>query len=98
MDPSVQSSGSDLGAVVRRLAWMVGAIAWALAAAVGLVIALCLAATVVATAFFASACLALAGAVLKARRALRRSADPTLIEARNVGGHSWVAYGWDGRS
>jgi hypothetical protein len=23
--------------------------------------------------------------------------DPDLIEARHIGGHSWVAYGWDGR-
>ena len=25
-------------------------------------------------------------------------ADPDLIEARHVGGHNWVAYGFDGRS
>ena len=44
--------------------------------------------------------LALAGLASKARRALRPNpvqADDGVIEARRVGGHSWVAYGWDRR-
>ena len=44
----------------------------------------------------ATALLTLAAAARKARTASARRADPTLIEARNIGGHSWVAYGWDG--
>ena len=41
---------------------------------------------------------ALAAAALRARRTVRTPADDTdLIEARNIGGHSWVAYGWDSR-
>jgi hypothetical protein len=86
-----------LAFAARRLAWLTGALVWTAAAAVGAIVAVLLAAAVVTTAFFASACLALMGAMIKARGALRHSADPTLIEARNVGGHSWVAYGWDGR-
>jgi hypothetical protein len=42
--------------------------------------------------------LTLAAAAVRARRtAVREPEDPDLIEARNIGGHSWVAYGWDGR-
>ena len=40
---------------------------------------------------------ALSAAALRARRTVRASVDPELIEARHIGGHSWVAYGWDGR-
>jgi hypothetical protein len=39
----------------------------------------------------------LAAAALRARRTVRAPTDPKLIEARHIGGHSWVAYGWDGR-
>jgi hypothetical protein len=67
----------------RGLAFVVGAIAWTAAAVVGVVLAVAL--------------LALAGAALSARRTVRAPVDPDLIEARNIGGHSWVAYGWDGR-
>jgi hypothetical protein len=37
---------------------------------------------------------------MRARRTVRARApsDPNLIEARNVGGHSWVAYGWRDRA
>jgi hypothetical protein len=49
-------------------------------------------------AFMASILLALAATAHRARRTVRARADePGLIEARQVGGHSWVAYGWDGR-
>ena len=51
---------------------------------------------VTATALLASAVVAFIGAALRARRTVRPRADPSLIEARNVGGHHWVAYGWDG--
>ena len=81
----------------RGLAWFVGGIASIAAALVGAVMAVFFAATLVVIALLASALLALAAAALKARRTVRAPADPGLIEARNVGGHSWVAYGWDGR-
>jgi hypothetical protein len=59
--------------------------------------AIVFAATVVVIGLMASALIALAAAAMKARRTVRRRIDPTLLEARNVGGHSWVAYSWDGR-
>ena len=80
----------------RGLAWLGGAIAWA-AAAIGAVLALFFAATVVVIAVMAGALLILAAAAVRARRTVRPPADPDLIEARHIGGHSWVAYGWDGR-
>jgi uncharacterized membrane protein len=82
----------------RSLAWIAGAVAWSAAAALGAVMAVFLAAAMVAVALMGSLFLTLAGAAMKARRTVRAPADPQLIEARRVGGHSWVAYGWDGRS
>ena len=81
----------------RGIAWVVGAIAWIAAAATGAVLAVFFAATVVVIFLMAAVLLTLAGAAIRARRSVRRRADPDLIEAQHVGGHSWVAYGWDGR-
>jgi hypothetical protein len=81
----------------RGLAWLGAAVAWAAAAAIGAVLALFFAATVVVIALMAGVLLFLAAAAVRARRTVRPPADPDLIEARNIGGHSWVAYGWDGR-
>ena len=83
--------------VLGALAWFRDALAWAAAAAIGAVIAIVFAATLVVIALMASAVLALSGAALKARRALRAAGDPKLLEARHVGGHSWVAYPADAR-
>jgi hypothetical protein len=73
------------------------ALAWLGAAAVGAVMALVFAATLVVIGLMASALIALSAAAVRARRSVRRAADPTLLEARHVGGHSWIAYSWDGR-
>ncbi len=81
----------------RGLAWFVGALAGLAAAAIGAVLAVFFAATMMVIAFMASILLALAATAVRARRQVRASADPNVIEARNVGGHSWVAYGWDDR-
>jgi cytochrome c oxidase assembly factor CtaG len=81
----------------RGIAWIVGAIAWIAAAATGAVLAVFFAATVVVIFLMAAVLLTLAGAAVRARRSVRRPPDPNLIEARHIGGHSWVAYGWDGR-
>jgi hypothetical protein len=49
-------------------------------------------------AFMASILLALTAAAVRARRgAAATAAEADVIEARHVGGHSWVAYGWDRR-
>ncbi len=80
----------------RGLAWLVGALAAGAAAAVAAILALVFAATVVVVAVMGSILLAFAGLALRARRTVKvRARDPRVLEARNVGGHSWVAYGWD---
>jgi hypothetical protein len=82
----------------QGLAWIGGAIATLCAAAIAAVLAVFFAATVVVIALMASALLALSGLAVRARRTVKaRASDPSLIEARNVGGHSWVAYGWNER-
>ena len=81
----------------RWLAWIAGALAWIAAAAFGAVFALVVAATVVVITVLGFVVLALTGAGIRARRSVQTPADPNVIEARNIGGHSWVAYGWDGR-
>ncbi|HEX4095246.1 MAG TPA: hypothetical protein VHX64_00895 [Caulobacteraceae bacterium] len=82
---------------IRGIAWIAGAIAWIAAIAIGAVLAVFFAATVVVILVMAAALAALAAGALRARRTVRKPADPDLIEARHIGGHSWVAYGWDGQ-
>jgi hypothetical protein len=81
----------------RGIAWVGGAIAWSAAAVIGAVLAVFFAATVVVILFMAGVLAALAMAAMRARRTVRAPVDADLIEARNIGGHSWVAYGWDSR-
>jgi uncharacterized YccA/Bax inhibitor family protein len=71
----------------------------AIASFVAVILAVALAAGVVMVAVMGGVLLALASAATRARRTVkaRRPAGPPIIEARNVGGHSWVAYGWDRR-
>jgi hypothetical protein len=84
--------------VWRGLALCGGALAAVGAAVVAAILAVFFAATVVVAAFMASILLALATASVRARRRVRApGGDADLIEARHVGGHSWVAYGWDHR-
>ena len=43
-----------------------------------------------------SLAIALAGLALRARRTVRARSRPTdILEARHLGGHHWVAYGWN---
>ena len=95
MERLVRGSWAPGRSAWRSLAWFAGGLASIAAAIVGAVMAVFFAATLVVIAVLASALLALAAAALKARRSVRAPADPELIEARHVGGHSWVAYGWD---
>jgi cytochrome c oxidase assembly factor CtaG len=82
----------------RGLTWCMASLAGLAAAAIAAVLAVFFAATMMVIAFMASILLALAAAAVRARRSLSRTAaDPDVIEARHVGGHSWVAYGWDDR-
>ncbi len=79
------------------VAWIGGALAWTAAAVIGAVLTVVFAATMVVIALMSSALLAFAAVALRAKRTVRARVDPNLIEARHVGGHSWVAYGWDER-
>ncbi|HRD28268.1 MAG TPA: hypothetical protein PLO65_08210 [Caulobacter sp.] len=94
----LNSAGGSRSAF-KGLAWLAGALATCAALAVGAVLAVFAAATVVLIALMSSALLALAGVAVRARRSVRtrQSGDTDIIEARNVGGHSWVAYGWNER-
>jgi hypothetical protein len=83
--------------VLGAVGWLFGALAWAAVAAVGAVVAITIAATMVVIALLAAAPLALSVAALRARRHVRAVSDPDLLEARHVGGHSWVAYAADAR-
>jgi len=85
---------------LRSLAGLGGVLATAGAIAVGAVLAIFFAATVLVIALMSSALLALAGLAMRARRSARTRATRRdgLIEARHVGGHHWVAYGWNERA
>jgi hypothetical protein len=80
----------------RGLAWIGGSLAGIAAAAVATVLTLVFAVSFFVIGLMAVALLTLMGLSARARRRIRRD-DPNVIEARNIGGHSWVAYGWDGR-
>jgi hypothetical protein len=84
------------GSALRSFAMVGGALATTAAVAVGAVLALFAAATVVIIAVMSSALLGLSGLALRARRTAAARADG-VIEARNTGGHHWVAYGWNER-
>ena len=79
---------------LKSVAWLGAGLATVAAAAVAAVLALFFAATVVVIAIMTSALVTFTGLALRARRSARPK-DPDLIEARHLGGHSWVAYGWD---
>jgi heme A synthase len=81
----------------RSLVALAGAVCTVIAAAVATVLALALAASVVVIGLMGGALLFLASLAMRARRTARADPGPQIIEARHVGGHSWVAYGWDRR-
>lgn len=83
----------------KNFAVIFAALATLAAAAVGAILAIVFAATVVVIGAMASLLIGLAAFAHRARRTARAPvAQPGLIEARHVGGHHWVAYGWDRRN
>jgi hypothetical protein len=64
---------------------------------VGAVLAVFAAATVAVIALMTSALLAFAGLAMRARRTVRARRRGDVLEARHLGGHHWVAYGWNER-
>jgi cobalamin biosynthesis protein CobD/CbiB len=82
----------------RSLAWIVGLFFSVIASIVAIVLAVALAASVVVVAVMGGVLLGFASLAARARRTVKaRNDGPPILEARNVGGHSWVAYGWDRR-
>jgi hypothetical protein len=91
-------SGKTGGVAWRSLARIAGAAATSVAVVVAAVLAVVFAATLVVIGFMATALLGLAAFALRARHATPSApSDPSLLEARHMGGHSWVAYGWNER-
>jgi len=82
---------------MKGLVWLGAALATAAAAAVAAVLAMVFAAAVVVIAVMGGALLTFTGLALRARRSVEAPGDPSLLEARHVGGHSWVAYGLEPR-
>ncbi|MFZ5728331.1 MAG: hypothetical protein A2882_02040 [Phenylobacterium sp. RIFCSPHIGHO2_01_FULL_70_10] len=96
-----QASGQGHRPALRSLTAIAGAIAAVAAVLVGVVLAVVFAATVVVIGVMLSALLALAALAHRAGRLARRRTGPVgedgVIEARHLGGHHWVAYGWNER-
>ncbi|MEO8115979.1 MAG: hypothetical protein ABI655_16435 [Phenylobacterium sp.] len=86
------------GSALRSLAVVGATLATAAAVVVGAILAVFFAATVAVIAVMSSALLAFAGLALRARRTAKARRDDGIIEARHLGGHHWVAYGWNERS
>ena len=80
---------------LRGLALIGAGVAAAIAAVIAAILAVFFAATVAVISLMGAALVAVASLAFRARRAGKPAPDGELIEARNVGGHSWVAYGWD---
>ena len=96
--PSHTASGLTASGF-KSLAWFGGALASLAAAVLGTVLVVVFAASLVVIVVMGAALVVFALLAARARQSLRaaRAKDegPTILEARNVGGHSWVAYGWD---
>jgi hypothetical protein len=85
------------GSALRSLAVVGGMLATAAAVIVAAVLAVVFAATVAVIGVMMSALLGLGGLALRARRTARARVGD-IIEARHMGGHHWVAYGWNERN
>lgn len=83
------------------MAWLAGAVLSAIAVVVAIVLAVALAASVLVIGVMGGALLFLATGATRARRTVKAQSAKAvppgsqLLEARNMGGHSWVAYSWD---
>ncbi len=95
--PAIGTRRAPGRSAFRGLALVGGALAWTAAAAIGVVLTLVVGLAVVLIGVMGVVVLFFAGAGIRARRSRQVPTDPNVIEARNIGGHSWVAYGWDSR-
>ena len=92
----VKDIAAGPGSALRSLAAILAGLATAAAVVVGAILAVFAAATVAVIAVMTSAMLALGALALRARRVKTRRGDG-VIEAKHLGGHHWVAYGWNER-
>jgi hypothetical protein len=81
---------------LRGLALIGAGLAAVFAAVIAAILAVFATLTIAVLSLMGAALVAVASLAFRARRAGRKApAKDDLIEARHVGGHSWVAYGWD---
>ncbi len=92
----VKDFAANPGAALRSLAAVAATLATTAAVIVGAVLAVFAAATVAVIALMTSALLGLSALAMRAGRVRARRRDD-IIEARHLGGHHWVAYGWNER-
>ena len=93
----VSRPGAQRGLGVKGLALLGGLLATIAAIGIGAVLAVFFAATMVVLSVLAFGLVAAGSIAYRARQALRRDQEGQLLEARHIGGHSWVAYSWDHR-
>ena len=81
----------------RGLALIGAGVAAAVAAVIAAILAVVFTATLAVIGLMGAALVGVASLAFRARRAGRapKPQDAEVIEARHLGGHSWVAYGWD---
>jgi hypothetical protein len=72
------------------------ALAWTVAGVVGLILAAAVTAALVVAGLIGAVVVSITGGVPRMKRPAKPG-DADIIEAHYVGGHSWVAYGGDGR-
>ena len=95
----VKDYAANEGSALRSLAAVAAALATTGAVIIGAVLAVFAAATVAVIAVMASALLGFAALAVRASRKVHtRRRDDGVIEARHLGGHHWVAYGWNERN
>lgn len=94
MDRLQRDAGSVQSPAVRGLARLGAVVASGAAALVGLALAVVAAASVLAMVLIGLVLLPLTAVALRARRSAA-SGDGPVLEARPIGGHAWVAYGWE---
>jgi hypothetical protein len=85
------------GSALRSLAVIGGLLATIAALVVGAILAVAFAAAVAVIAVMGSILLWFTGLAIQARRTVKARRSDGVIEARHLGGHHWVAYGWNER-
>jgi len=91
---ALNGGSSPRGGAFSGLVAVGGAIASLAAGAVAAVLAVVFTAALAAVALMGMALVGLMATALRSRSAGAKH-DPSLIEARHVGGRNWVAYVWD---